>query len=594
MSSERPLFESVLASMRDGVITITVDGRIRTFNAAAGAIFGIPPEEAIGKPPTALFLAQGGNEELSDTILAAIYEPNVTHTATVTYRAGGREMILAVKTSRLRAEEGEAPNAVVVVFSDVTEITRLAEAERALTEELKQTNAELRSAYLDIENKNQELSAALKKVQVIRTAATGLVLLLFIGVGAFTTFRSRAAARPSASAPAQRGDAPLQTAVVQPTRLTDRISLVGTLKPRKVVNVTCPFSGNVAQRLVAYGEAVVKGQPLLRMDAGELQVKLRDATAAFIKADEHLKLIEGWESGNEVARARRSLLRAQMAVDAQQQEVTASERLLAKGIIPQAELDGARKQLESARMDLATASEELQSVLAVGGPNGLKLAELELENVRRHKTELERQLAGAVVSSPVSGTVIVAEAGDRAREAKAPENGVPFTEGEVLLSIGDTEGLSAAVAVDEMEVLKVRKGLAAEVSGDAFPDVRLAGTVTAVSTQATGGRDGGGRPGFEIAVTVDELSPAEREKVRLGMTARIEIIVLDRPDALMVPLAAVQLSGDERFIQVKNRTTGQLEAVPVRTGITTSDSVEVVSGLAAGDEIAWSEGDSRS
>ena len=78
------------------------------------------------------------------------------------------------------------------------------------------------------------------------------------------------------------------------------------------------------------------------------------------------------------------------------------------------------------------------------------------------------------------------------------------------------------------------------------------------------------------------------------MTARIDLITLDRPDALMVPLAAVQLKGEERFVQVKDKATGQLKTVQVTTGITTADTVEIVSGLVAGDEIAWGSGDSQS
>jgi HlyD family secretion protein len=358
--------------------------------------------------------------------------------------------------------------------------------------------------------------------------------------------------------------------------------------------VTSPFSGTVAERLVSYGEAVVKGQPLLRMDAGEVQVKLREATMTFIKAEENLKQIESWESGNEVSRARRSLVKTRMALDAQRQTVTEVQTLLKKGIVPQSEYDNAEKQLESMQMDLDSAQEEMTSILAKGGPNARRVAELELANARRRKDELERQAAGAVVVSPVSGTVIVAEGeGGKEKGTKQVERGVSSTEGEVLLSIGDTEGLSAAVKVDEMEVVKVHQGQEAIISGEAFPEVRLAGKVASVSTQAAAGVERSSKPTFEVVVTVDRLSPSEREKVRLGMTAKIEIGVSERPEALMVPIAAVRLRGEERLVQVKDRATGEVRTVAVRTGITTPDGVEILQGLAPGDEVVWSDGDSH-
>jgi hypothetical protein len=90
-------------------------------------------------------------------------------------------------------------------------------------------------------------------------------------------------------------------------------------------------------------------------------------------------------------------------------------------------------------------------------------------------------------------------------------------------------------------------------------------------------------PSFEITVAIDELTPEQRKRVLVGMSANLEVIIYEKPDALMVPVAAVQTEGDKRFVN-KRKGTG-VEKTEVKTGYTTLDSVEVLAGLKSGDEL---------
>ena len=96
----------------------------------------------------------------------------------------------------------------------------------------------------------------------------------------------------------------------------------------------------------------------------------------------------------------------------------------------------------------------------------------------------------------------------------------------------------------------------------------------------------------EIAFLVERgLTPAarreaaEREAVRLGMSADMEIVVREVRNTLVVPVRAVDLSAGKRRVRVPDPATGGVRLVEVTTGITTIDSVEIVSGLAPGDTV---------
>jgi multidrug efflux pump subunit AcrA (membrane-fusion protein) len=51
----------------------------------------------------------------------------------------------------------------------------------------------------------------------------------------------------------------------------------------------------------------------------------------------------------------------------------------------------------------------------------------------------------------------------------------------------------------------------------------------------------------------------------------------------MVPIEAVIVKDDGKFVKVLDKKTKQIKEVKVKTGITTLDSVEIIKGLKAGD-----------
>ena len=102
--------------------------------------------------------------------------------------------------------------------------------------------------------------------------------------------------------------------------------------------------------------------------------------------------------------------------------------------------------------------------------------------------------------------------------------------------------MAAIAMVDEVDVVRLAVGQTVWVTGNAFPDLRMRGTVTHVSAQPlpkargcdpvrgqsdagpAGGRSAGGR-------------------LRTGMSCTLEIVIYNKAAALMVPIGAVERSG---------------------------------------------------
>lgn len=590
MAAQEIVYRNILENMRDGVMTIGADGMIITFNNAAEAILNLKGADVVERTFGEVFLVMEENDEFNQAVLNAVYESAMVHNARVPYKAAGKTLTLNITTSFLRSPESgkDEKGAVIVVFQDVTEVEHLRELDARLTEELKTQHKELQDAYVNLEGANTNLQAALKKVHMIRIIATAFVIVLFVILGLVSWKRII----PPGSKPAQETRAEMKDPsrmkafVVSEQRLTDSIALKGSLKPINVVNITSPFTGKVKEKFFQYGQSVQKGQLLLRMDAIETETKHREANVAYIKALEKMREVDKWDNADEVTKARRSVTKSKMTLDTAKSKYEQSDILFKKGYISATDFESDKQQYETAKMDYDASLQELQTAINKGKGDNYLVTKIELDNARTKLQVLEQQLQKATVVAPVSGTVVMPDAGtDKDKKGKLVEVGASFTEGDLLISIGDTGGFSVTAEVDEMEVLKLKKGQEAVITGDAFSGITLKGTVSHVSSQASKGEGSKKVPAYEIMVSVEQSPSEAREKLLLGMSCKVQITTMDRPNTLMVPIQAVSMEGKDSYVNMKDKKTNEIKKTKVETGITTLDSVEIIKGLTKGDEV---------
>ena len=94
-----------------------------------------------------------------------------------------------------------------------------------------------------------------------------------------------------------------------------------------------------------------------------------------------------------------------------------------------------------------------------------------------------------------------------------------------------------------------------------------------------------GIPKFDVEVTLDPVGPEEAARLRSGMSARLRIVTYNNPEALTVPIDAVESRGGAHRVKVVDPATGGIEDREVEIGPTSRDSVEVRRGLKAGETI---------
>ncbi len=404
-----------------------------------------------------------------------------------------------------------------------------------------------------------------------RKRLLGAVLILLLA-GAGLALRS------PASDPAMAGEQWLE---VKPEPLAHQIGLVGKIEPDTTVILTAPFDGNVQANLVEQGQRVEAGQVLLRMDPATLEVQLRDALAAQLKARRTVQEMQDWDSSPAVSRARRSLRTAEMTAGNTRRKLTESENLFQRGIIPRNELDDLKQQTQQQQLDLASARSELQQALDQGTGEYRQIAEMELTNTSVKYQALHQLLEGREVKAPFSGIVVPAPGSNSPQgggTANAPiQAGSKVSQGQVLFGLANIERLKIVAKVSELDINQLHQGQAVEVMGDGFDGERLAGSVSVVSGLAIAS-DTQGSAQFPVTLSIPALTPQQLQRVRLGMSARLTIVTYSNEQAIVVPSEAIQA---DKTVEYRTTMDQPTQRVKVSTGKSTAQGVEVF-GLGPG------------
>ena len=151
-----------------------------------------------------------------------------------------------------------------------------------------------------------------------------------------------------------------------------------------------------------------------------------------------------------------------------------------------------------------------------------------LRNQSTLETATQRQ-GWTVITSPLSGTVtgLVVEQGEIVTSGRSA-----FSQSAPMMNVDDLSQMIVRVPVNEVDMGQMSEGHRAEISVSAYPRRKFQGRVRQI---APSGSSSDNVVRFEVEVEV-EGSPKE---LLPGMTADVDIFVVDRQDVLQVPLEAV-------------------------------------------------------
>jgi HlyD family secretion protein len=368
---------------------------------------------------------------------------------------------------------------------------------------------------------------------------------------------------------AQSNPSTTPTPVVTPGAKTaaSGASAQGYITPVRYADLSFRTSGRVAQVLVAEGDQVKAGQPLVKLEDADLKAALAAAQAdlqraqkgarpeeiaqvqasvdiakaqldlAQINLDRFQNSARGVQLASaqaEVARAAADLQVAQSSYDALvlgpghgiPTDANAPGRGLGKYeelkreqlSVTQADYQAAQKKLVQAKADAGTTAQTLQDNVAVAKAQ-LEAAQAQLDLTKAGSTaeqidalkarvaQAQAALDEATLVAPFDG--VIAELDVNLGEVTGLGNSVISIEDATQWQV-DTDDLS------EVDVVGVKPGDQVSITVDALPGVTLNGTVTSITPRSAIKR---GDVTYTVGVAISNPDP----RLRWGMTAYVDV-----------------------------------------------------------------------
>ncbi|MCW5711196.1 MAG: efflux RND transporter periplasmic adaptor subunit [Shinella sp.] len=326
--------------------------------------------------------------------------------------------------------------------------------------------------------------------------------------------------------------------------LVDRVVATGSVQAVEDVYVTPLVDGLSIRTLAAdVGDRVEAGGTLATLNDDALVLQKSQTEASLAKANAALaqieaQLVEAKANADEAVRVRD---RAQRLVKSGSQSQAAADQAVAAA-------DAALARVNSAEQAIAVSQADI------------KVAQSQIDDI-------DLKLARTAVKSPVAGIVSArtAKIGAIASGAAAPLFTV-IRDGEIELKADVSEDGILKLAPDQKATVTLAGGAAT-----------LTGTIRLVEPTL----DPQSRLG-RVYIRFDEPG-----KARAGMFASAQIVVEEK-EGVVLPLSAVTTAGGKTV--ARKVEGGVVKLVPVETGIQDGQVIEIVSGLAAGDEVVAKAG----
>lgn len=326
------------------------------------------------------------------------------------------------------------------------------------------------------------------------------------------------------------------------------------------VELGSTLTGRVDAVLVDEGDQVKAGDLLVRLDGTELRAVLAQTQASERQAAARLAGLRS--TGRSAAQA--GVEQAESVRVAAQADLQRTQELVAKGFVSQVRLDEARRAVAVAQAQLDAASAQRAANAEPGTDVAQAQAQLSLAGAAR--AAAHARLSEAAVGAPADGRVL----------ARQVEPGQIVQPGRALLVLALTGPLELVAQVDERYLGQLQPGQSADVLADAYPGQRFKASVRSIAPLVDAQRGA-----VEVKLLPQMPVP---DFLREDMTLSVEVETARREQALVVPVSALR-DGGPKGISVWRVRDGRVEARPVRLGLRTLESVEVLEGLSAGDQI---------
>ena len=401
-------------------------------------------------------------------------------------------------------------------------------------------------------------------------------------------------------------DPATDTVAITRGELLVTISATGQVRPRQSAQIAWKTSGTVEEVLTKVGGKVKPGDELAKLAQSSLSQAIIQAESELVSAQQSLANLSTQADASRIQAMREIVTYEQAVRDAQykldnftiptnQVGLTAVEAVdQMKAVLEEARLafepyrnassGDARRQALKDDLDQAQ-SDYNAAVRRLEIEYNLEVAQASLDKAHSDYKKwengpdpddvrsLEARIASIQVTldqphltAPFAGTITEVQ----------PQIGDQVNPGSLAFRIDDMTALYVDLQVSEIDVNQMAIGQPATLAFDAIRNQQYHGEVSDI---ALVGSQSSGVVNYTVTIKLNDAD----EKVHLGMTGEVTVIVAKKDDVLMVPNQAIKLENGTQVVYIF--VPGQAaRRVELTLGLSSDASSEVLSeGLQPGD-----------
>jgi HlyD family secretion protein len=365
------------------------------------------------------------------------------------------------------------------------------------------------------------------------------------------------------------------TVLVAPPRIgaIERVlSTPGTLTASKTIRITSKVPGRIERILVEDGQPVAEGELLVQIEEETARLQVEQAYATWQAAQAQYDKARRGVRQEELENARALYEKAEKDLAAVEESFTRSEKLYKSGTIAKAQFEQAEASLRAARTELENAGRSLQMLEQGASPEERQMARSQAAAAKANYELARLQVEFTRIKAPESGVIA---------RVLQDEGNIVGTSTPILVLVKDDQ-IQVEIEVAEKyygEILLGGKLLEARILPVAYPgsDLFRGWILTVAPTIDPASRT------FIVTVDIED----QKDLLRPGMYAEVEIVLERVPDALLVPASAVLDRAGEKTVFVVEGTGDAAVAAArgVVPGLSDANEVQILSGIDPGDNV---------
>jgi HlyD family secretion protein len=380
----------------------------------------------------------------------------------------------------------------------------------------------------------------------------------------------------------KRGDSaatPVRLQKVSYSTFTVKLPENGEVLNADTVTVPSLVGGNVGKIYVRPGSRVSAGELLATIENPTLDYNASSSQADYTNAVANVSTARVQEKNARV-QYQAQVDTNKSALDEARRVYDADVALLDQKAIARSTVDADKAKLEQAQVAYDQAVQQLRLGAVSGyGMDSVQAAQAAADKSKILNDQNQDQVALTRITAPISGTIqtVVAETTNPLRSMQPGDS---VTAGQGLFTIAGDNAFVVKAQVDEQDIINVRVGQAANITGQDFPGHVIPGHVERIEPVAQKSTDTSSTSMQVLTTIALDESPSF---LKDGMSADVDILTSNVPHSIVIPNDAITKNGSNSFVYVVQNSVAKKRTITLgRAGDSTT---QVLAGLAPGDVI---------